>query len=97
MVIEEIRKMVYEKYTCHIQNVQLVLSDSENWNKDIEKLDTDRHILCPFEIMFDIHRSIVPQDVHFKKIILSGRHTLLIVNITEINVSIFLCRRNSQD
>ena len=68
VIMEEMRKLVYEKYNCHIQNVQVVLSDAENWRKDIEKLDTERHILCPFEFMIDIGRSIVPQDPHFSRL-----------------------------
>lgn len=70
--VEEIKRLVYERYTCKIMNVQIVLSDREHWKDDIELLDTDRHILCPFEITILIKRSIIPLDPHYPKLTISG-------------------------
>ena len=72
-MMEEMRKLVYEKYSCYIKNVQLVLSDVAHWKADIDCLDTERHMICPFEVMLDIGHSIVPQDPHFAKVTLNGK------------------------
>ena len=69
---EEMKKLVYETYSCQVKNIQVVLSDNAHWKNDIEKLDTDRHMICPFEIILSISRSIIPQDLHFPKLILTG-------------------------
>lgn len=76
-VMEEIGKLVYEKYICHVSNVQLMLSDAAHWREDLGMLDTDRHLLCPFEVKLNIGRSIVPQDAHFAKIMLTGKSTFM--------------------
>lgn len=77
VVMEEMKKLVYEKYSCHIQNIQVVLSDIEHWRNDIDKLDTDRHMIVPFQILLYISRSIIPQDPHFPQLLLNGMLRLL--------------------
>lgn len=72
-LLEEMAKLVYEKYRVHIENVQLVLSDTTHWREDIDKLDTERHMLCPFEVMVDLGISLVPKDVQFAKMQLTGK------------------------
>lgn len=71
---EDIKQMVYEKYTLNISKFQLMLSDRQNWKKDLEELNTDRHVLYPFDFNLEIKRSIIPKNIHFPKLILTGKN-----------------------
>ncbi|KAJ6225422.1 hypothetical protein RDWZM_003967 [Blomia tropicalis] len=89
-VMEEMMKLIYEKYTCHIQNVQVILSDNENWKADINNLDTERHMLYPFELTLNISRSIIPQDPHFAKLIIYGELPVIDMRASDAQISLLL-------
>jgi len=65
-------KIAYESYKCRISEMQIILSDSENWQKDLKSLSTTRHILYPVELIVNIDRSIIPNDPHLPKLIIKG-------------------------
>jgi len=52
--------------------MQIILSDSENWQKDLKSLSTTRHILYPVELIVNIDRSIIPNDPHLPKLVIKG-------------------------
>lgn len=56
-------KLVIAEYVCNIQNIQLVLSDSEHWKADIECLDTERHILYPLDVSLSAALFIEPEGM----------------------------------
>lgn len=70
--------LVYERYSVHVRNVQLVLSDRSRWSADLDLLHTERHVVFPFEVYLDVGRSIVPSEaVHFPKVTISGKCEVL--------------------
>ena len=85
--VDEMKKMIYETYTCHVKNVQIVLSSRDHWQEDLHSLDSERHLLCPFEIIINIHRSIVPNDRHFPKINLEGQLPSIDLKASDSQVS----------
>ncbi len=69
-------KMAYEIYNCRIFEVQVILSDIEHWQKDLQSLATTRHLLYPVELNVSIDRSIIPNDPHLTKLIIKGIQTI---------------------
>ena len=66
------RKMAYESYKCHISEVQMILSDVDNWQNDMKSLSSSRHLLYPVEFNLIIDRSIIPNDPHLAKLKVEG-------------------------
>jgi hypothetical protein len=75
-LVLRMRKMAYETYNCRIFEVQVILSDIEHWQKDLQSLDTTRHLLYPVELNVSIDRSIIPNDPHLTKLIIKGIQTI---------------------
>nr|XP_046914733.1 vacuolar protein sorting-associated protein 13-like [Dermatophagoides farinae] len=84
---DEMKQLIYETYTCHVKNVQVVLSSRDYWQQDLRCLDTERHILCPFEIIINFQHSIVPNDRHFPKINLQGQLPSIDLKASDSQVS----------
>ncbi|OTF80125.1 hypothetical protein BLA29_002848, partial [Euroglyphus maynei] len=84
---DEMKQMIYETYTCHVKNVQVVLSSRDYWQEDLLRLDTERHILCPFEIIINFQHSIVPNNRHFPKINLEGQLPSIDLKASDSQVS----------
>ena len=77
-LISRMRKMAYESYKCHISEVQMILSDVDNWKDDMKSLSTTRHLLYPVEFNLTIERSIIPNDPHLAKLKVEGNVSFLI-------------------
>ncbi len=75
-LMSRLRKMAYESYNCRISEVQVILSDIEHWQKDMQSLATTRHLLYPVELIVSIDRSIIPNDPHLTKLIIKGIQTI---------------------
>lgn len=66
--------LVYEQCSVRVSHVQLVLSNRLLWRTDLDRVNTERHIVFPFEVHLDIGRSIVPKEAaRFAKVTISGK------------------------
>lgn len=71
LIFDELKKHVYEKFTIRVKNVQMVLSDDENWKKDLSQLNTVRHLLFPVEIVIVISHCVIA-DHRFPQLMIDG-------------------------
>ena len=71
-LVLKMRQMAYEPYNCRISEVQVILSDADHWQQDLESLSTIRHLLYPVDLNVNIDHSIIPNDPHFTNFIIKG-------------------------
>lgn len=88
--VQEMKQLIYERYTIHVKNVQIILSDRKRWMNDINQLESERHILFPFEITFNFNRSIIPSDVRFPQMEMEAQISSIVLKASSSQISLLL-------
>lgn len=86
-VMQAMISQAYEKYTVQVTATEVVVCPpGQAWKSALRSSNSELHVLQPTDILVEIHKCIIADNVRLAKVRVSGKLPLLRVSVTDFKL-----------